>query len=593
MEVTPSPHTAVIAKKIQSSLQSKKTGGNVGHQAVTKSGNTTYRLNRQGKEIAKEVSTELFSANDIKEDLPMALQHLRAEIKANLKQLKQDTAKKLIEEGTDKRKIGVKAFHAEVKQHFHENLQVQEAYLDRRLLASIQQRARLEQAKKNLIPDNNEATLVNDEHTRRAAALSVALQKRVEIGKQNGLKKLQELGLQGQQLLEGVNALAHAGKKPAIVAFATVTMIGALALMPGSYNEPAPANANSIIATATREAPTQTPQPTSTSTKEAQPTQTQTPTVRPNTPTPIVSADNVQPHGPEKKAEEPPLIEQQKTIQERIFQFGDMPYAEVKEWLPKIRNTHDAVITESLFTNELARLPKEKRALIMEVLADAHADAVIEHYGDRRILLGLDPGHGGVDVGSSAKTQEGTMLYESDYVYALTGRIAEKIKEKSDNIIVVRLRSDNPPNETVDNPAENQQRRKATLMKLAEKLGIEDAVHMGVHLNGAANPAQKPSGTEVYYPNFAGMQNTQHQVSSMKLAQLLQRNIVGYLTEKAGYIPVDRGAIMDPDFKTPYLNLGAPRLENPFTLLPIPRGPKTKTFAFENTWEKHVSKPTA
>lgn len=265
--------------------------------------------------------------------------------------------------------------------------------------------------------------------------------------------------------------------------------------------------------------------------------------------------------------------------EQRILYPQELSYEEVARWIGKLRGTHESVISESLFTRELANLFGDQREKVFSEIAKAHAEALIEHLGNAPALIGLDPGHGGTDFGSSGVTAEGERLVEKNLTWKLVNMIAEEIYQQTGGLYtVVILRPEEPNDRDLDGDGtisalERIQPRKALLLETESKLKApqdrgKDIVYLSVHLNGSADPNQK--GTSVYWPNEVGEPNTSYSEGSKNLAQILQRKIVEHL-KTVGFPVVDLGARMDPDkrqplsnseIKTgPYLALGSPKLD--------------------------------
>lgn len=265
--------------------------------------------------------------------------------------------------------------------------------------------------------------------------------------------------------------------------------------------------------------------------------------------------------------------------EQRILYPQELSYEEVARWIGKLRGTHESVISESLFTRELANLFGDQREKVFSEIAKAHAEALIEHLGNAPALIGLDPGHGGTDFGSSGVTAEGERLVEKNLTWKLVNMIAEEIYQQTGGLYtVVILRPEEPNDRDLDGDGtisalERIQPRKALLLETESKLKApqdrgKDIVYLSVHLNGSADPNQK--GTSVYWPNEVGEPNASYSEGSKNLAQILQRKIVEHL-KTVGFPVVDLGARMDPDKRQPlsnsetktgpYLALGSPKLD--------------------------------
>ncbi|OGE78520.1 hypothetical protein A3J19_05150, partial [Candidatus Daviesbacteria bacterium RIFCSPLOWO2_02_FULL_41_8] len=221
--------------------------------------------------------------------------------------------------------------------------------------------------------------------------------------------------------------------------------------------------------------------------------------------------------------------------EQRILYPQELSYEEVKPWIGKLRNSHDSVLTESLFTRELAALPQEKRQEVMKAIAMAHAKALIEYYGDVDAIIGLDPGHGGSDVGSSGTAPGGKVLTEKSLTWELSQIIADEIYQQSGGkYTTIFLRPENPHDEDTDGDGvvsafDRIQKRKAQLLEMERKLrpspNGKNLLYLSVHFNGdATNPDLK--GTETYWPNETGVADQGHRDGSRKLAQILHQSIL-------------------------------------------------------------------
>ena len=261
--------------------------------------------------------------------------------------------------------------------------------------------------------------------------------------------------------------------------------------------------------------------------------------------------------------------------EERIFRPAELSYDEVRPWIPKLRNTHDAVLTESLFTTELGGMNPEFRGKVLDAVAQAHAQALFEHYGDTDAIIGLDPGHGGTDIGSSDNG-----VVEQTITYQVANMVADKLFELSKGKYrIIILRPERPNDQDLDGDktisyVERIQKRKAQLVKMEAELRKDkpedigkNIAYVSIHFNGG-NPGDH--GAEVYYPNEIQMDNEAYRTGSEKLAKGIQENILN-LVRDLGYNLRDRKAKMDPDRILPgsnadtstggYLALGSRKLD--------------------------------
>ncbi|QQG44218.1 MAG: N-acetylmuramoyl-L-alanine amidase [Candidatus Roizmanbacteria bacterium] len=255
-------------------------------------------------------------------------------------------------------------------------------------------------------------------------------------------------------------------------------------------------------------------------------------------------------------------------------------YSQVIEFVGKLRNSHDSVLSESLFTKELAGFSTEKRQEVLKAIAKAHAQALVEYYGDNEAIIGLDPGHGSSDVGSSGTTPEGKTIAEKELTWEVSQMLAEELKTLSHNrYFIVILRPHDPQDRDLDGdgtiaPVERIQKRKALLMKMEQKLRDKpedigkNILYLSMHFNGSSDPNQ--GGAEMYWPNSFAVKDDNHRQASEALAKSIQDKTVTAI-RKTGYNTFDRKAKEDPDKNMPtgnisqvgpYLVLGSPRLDN-------------------------------
>lgn len=277
---------------------------------------------------------------------------------------------------------------------------------------------------------------------------------------------------------------------------------------------------------------------------------------------------------PTQISTEPP--EAVKPFSECVLYPDELPYNEVEKWIGSLRN-HEAVLTESIFTKELAAMPEDKREEILEVIASAHAKALIDHYKDTNVIIGLDPGHGGSDNGSSAITKEGVMLLEKDLTWQVANMTTEMIYQQTKGkYTVIMLRPKEPHDEDLDkdgfiSPVERIQKRKALLLDMESKLSPskeQEVVFLSIHFNGSPDPSQV--GSETYWPNSAAVTSPKLRQASQSLTQILHHEIIRSIRQ-AGYPIADRGAKEDPDKRQPagnsdttvgpYVVLGSPKLD--------------------------------
>lgn len=215
----------------------------------------------------------------------------------------------------------------------------------------------------------------------------------------------------------------------------------------------------------------------------------------------------------------------------------ELSLEEFKEWEQKHKEVFDSVITESLFTKELGPMTEQKRHATLEAIANAHAKAIVDHYGDTDAIIGLDPGHGvdsrgHGDVGSATTTG----IPENQLTWEIAQMIAPKIMELSKNRYnVVFLRPEHPQIRDMNGDGaienwDNIRQRKLVLAKEVARLRPDendrqrDIFYCSVHLNGSEDGSQ--TGTEVIYPHEVGVSDPQKRLSSKSIAEQLQNEII-------------------------------------------------------------------
>lgn len=222
---------------------------------------------------------------------------------------------------------------------------------------------------------------------------------------------------------------------------------------------------------------------------------------------------------------------------------------------------------------------KISRIEILTAIATAHADALIKHYGHTQAIIGLDPGHGGLDLGAAAQTADGQTILEKDINWKVAQMVAKDLDQKTaGRYKIIILRPENPIYELRENNsiiiAEAIQKRKALLLKMERELRTNPAdlgkniAYISIHSNGSKDQTQQ--GIETYSPNSLGMSNETHRQNSKALAQTLHQEIKTAIL-RSGYPVKDRGTKEDPDLKEPkgntdpsqgpFIVLGSPKLD--------------------------------
>lgn len=123
------------------------------------------------------------------------------------------------------------------------------------------------------------------------------------------------------------------------------------------------------------------------------------------------------------------------------------------------------------------------REKVIVAIAEAHAQALVKHYGDTEAVIGLDPGHGGSDRGSSSNG-----VNEHELTWKVSNMVAERLFDLSKgkyNIVI--LRPEVPKDSDLDRDGvvsniERLQKRKALLLKMEAELRKDKPQDIGEKL---------------------------------------------------------------------------------------------------------------
>lgn len=156
----------------------------------------------------------------------------------------------------------------------------------------------------------------------------------------------------------------------------------------------------------------------------------------------------------------------------------------------------------------------------------------------------LDPGHGGVDTGTSGLTSDGTIAEEKNVALAIALRTAAILRQ--DGLSVVLSRSDDtlpgatPSDYTGDGTALTPDGVLADLQRRIDRANASGArVLLSIHLNAFDDPSV--GGAETFYDSarpFSGRSN--------RFATLVQETLINGL-RASGYDTPDRGVTDDRD----------------------------------------------
>lgn len=154
----------------------------------------------------------------------------------------------------------------------------------------------------------------------------------------------------------------------------------------------------------------------------------------------------------------------------------------------------------------------------------------------------LDPGHGGIDQGTSGYTANGTLVYEKTVVLQIALLTAQRLR--ADGLTVVMTRTSDadpcitPADLTPDGTAMTPSGVLADLQCRIDKANASNAqVLLSLHMNAYSDPSV--SGTETYYDD-----SRPFSAQNQRLAQLVQQDVINALHAQ-GYVTPDRGIAAD------------------------------------------------
>ncbi len=156
----------------------------------------------------------------------------------------------------------------------------------------------------------------------------------------------------------------------------------------------------------------------------------------------------------------------------------------------------------------------------------------------------LDPGHGGVDEGTSGYTSDGTLVTEKTVVLQIALRLAQRLRADGLTVVMSRTTDADPCLTPSDLEADGQTIKVGGVLNdLQCRINKANASHaqvlLSMHMNAYSDPSV--SGTETFYDSartFSG-QNQQ-------FAHLVQQRVIDALHAQ-GYSTPDRGISSDGD----------------------------------------------
>ncbi|HUZ00937.1 MAG TPA: N-acetylmuramoyl-L-alanine amidase [Thermomicrobiaceae bacterium] len=175
----------------------------------------------------------------------------------------------------------------------------------------------------------------------------------------------------------------------------------------------------------------------------------------------------------------------------------------------------------------------------------------------------LDPGHGGIDSGTTGIAADGTLVEEKTVVLQIALRTAQRLR--SDGVTVVLSRTSDqdpcatPSDYTADGTAFTPDGEVADLQCRIDKANASHAQALvSFHMNTFADPSV--GGTTTFYDSTRSFA-----ARSQQLAQLIQQSVIGSLHGQ-GFTTPDRGVVDDTQLQVETIN-GQPSSYNHLDLL--------------------------
>ncbi len=154
----------------------------------------------------------------------------------------------------------------------------------------------------------------------------------------------------------------------------------------------------------------------------------------------------------------------------------------------------------------------------------------------------LDPGHGGVDDGTSGYTNNGTLVTEKTVVLQIALRLAQRLRADGLTVVMSRTTDADPCLKPSDLDADGQTIKVGGVLndlqcRINKANTSKAQVLLSLHMNAYSDPSI--SGTETFYDSarpFSGQ--------NKRFAQLVQQSIIDALHAQ-GYSTPDRGISAD------------------------------------------------
>jgi N-acetylmuramoyl-L-alanine amidase len=154
-----------------------------------------------------------------------------------------------------------------------------------------------------------------------------------------------------------------------------------------------------------------------------------------------------------------------------------------------------------------------------------------------RPIVVVDPGHGGKEIGATARYPDGPSMAEKELNLKVALRLAELLRAQGIEVIMTRT-SDTLVNGDKDLNGDDKVNLTDDLQGRVDKAnGVSADLLISVHFNGIDDPSKR--GTQIFYADERPFTD-----KSKTLAEMVQNNMLKQL-DKAGYQSQDRKATPD------------------------------------------------
>jgi len=191
----------------------------------------------------------------------------------------------------------------------------------------------------------------------------------------------------------------------------------------------------------------------------------------------------------------------------------------------------------SLMLSRPNELPGSDLTGAFEVPPDAQPIVAAASVGKKeRPVVIVDPGHGGKEIGATAKYADG-QLVEKEINLKVALRLAELLRAQGIDVVMTRT-TDALVNGDKDLNGDDKVNLTDDLQARVDKANASSAdLLIAVHFNGLDDASKR--GTQIFYADERPFTD-----KSRTLAELVQNNMIKQL-DKAGYQTVDRKATAD------------------------------------------------